>query len=81
VLELRTPRTRGKRTLLTAALLLLAVFLGRHSIMALHPLSNAGGIAAVSRELFLNQVVVGGCGLVILSSLAFFRLAGPGRRL
>ena len=71
----RSPQSFVPRCLHAGALLVLGLFLGRGSLMALGVLPAAGTIDAISRELGLTRVVLVGSALTILGSMAALRLA------
>jgi hypothetical protein len=68
-LEWRTGCSFIPRSVQTGALLVLGVFLGRRSLMALAVLPSAGSIDSISRELWLTEVVLVGCALAILGGV------------
>jgi hypothetical protein len=73
--EWRSPHGFVPRCLHAGALVVLGLFLGRGSLMALGVLPAAGTIDAISRELGLNRVVLVGSALTILGSIAVQRAA------
>jgi hypothetical protein len=73
----RSPYGLVPRILQTGAVLALAAFLTRGTLLALGVLPSEGGINAISYELWLTRVVVVGCALTILGSLATLRLRRP----
>jgi hypothetical protein len=73
-LQWRSPTSPVPRGLQTGALVVLGLFLGRRSLMALGALPSAGTIAAISHELWLTRIVLLGCALTIVGGAAALRV-------